>query len=605
MTLNTLLSQEHDEVLRRERMLLENLRVQLARLDAPETDLDILRRSLRQLEELFLIVVVGEFNAGKTAFLNALLGQQVLPEGVTPTTSAINLVRHPDSLDANLPTEDFHVIRVPIDWLRELNLVDTPGTNAVIQRHQEITETFIPRSDLVLFVTSVERPFSESERVFLERIKEWGKKIVVVVNKIDLVEKESELAEVLAYVDQNAQKLLGLSPEIFPISSRLALRAKQAAKDYSDFDDNVMWDTSRFGALEQYILQTLDAGERVRLKLDNPLGVSALLIEQYHDVIADRLDLLKGDFKTLDVIEEQLEAYQEDMRRDFAYQSSRVDNVLYEMAERGDRFFDETLRLGRIFDLVNSEKIRAEFERQVVGDTSIEIERHVGQLIDWMVEKDYRMWRDVIDFLSQRATQRTEHMVGQVSSEFEFNRQNMLNTVGKDAQRVVESYDRAEESRKLAQQMQRAIMQTAAVEVGALGLGALLVALLQTSMLDITGILGAGVLAATGLYVLPYRRSRIKQALRERINELRSQLDLALTRQFDKELAASVQRIKESIAPYTRFVRVEREKLTRLESELKLAEAEMNELRTLVQNLSDERSTPIQPVEESQIEQPS
>ncbi len=597
------LSREHDDLLRRERALLENLRVQLARLDAPDEDLEVLRRSLHQLEELFLIVVVGEFNAGKTAFLNALLGQQALPEGVTPTTSAINVVRHPDSVDVGPPSDDYHIVRVPVDWLRELNLVDTPGTNAVIQRHQEITETFIPRSDLVLFVTSVERPFSESERAFLERIKEWGKKIVIVVNKIDLVEKESELQEVLDYVDHNAQNLLELSPEIFPISSRLALRTKLSAATYDDFSNNEMWEASRFGALEQYMLTTLDAGERVRLKLENPLGVSNMLIDQYRGVIETRLDLLKGDFQTLDVIDEQLEAYKHDMRHDFKFQSSSVDNVLYEMAERGDRFFDETLRLTRIFDLINSEKIRAEFERQVVGDTSIEIERHVSALIDWMVEKDYRMWRDVIEFLDQRATEQSEHMVGQVSSEFEFNRQNMLNTVGKDAQRVVESYDREAESRKLAQEMQRALMQTAAVEVGALGLGALLVALLQTSMLDITGILGAGVIAATGLYVLPYRRSRIKKELRERINDLRSQLDTALTKQFETELTNSVQRIRESIAPYTRFVRVEREKLERLDAELAVARSDVAELRKMVHELNDESLESSSPVSEPEIEQ--
>ena len=99
----------------------------------------------------------------------------------------------------------------------------------MIQRHQEITETFIPRSDLVLFVTSVERPFTESERLFLERIKEWGKKIVVVINKIDLVEEESEIQEVVHYVGRNAQELLGLAPDIFPVSARRRLRAKLAS----------------------------------------------------------------------------------------------------------------------------------------------------------------------------------------------------------------------------------------------------------------------------------------------------------------------------------------------------------------------------------------
>jgi len=584
--LQRLLTREHDELLRRERALLEGLRVHLARLDAPEADQELLKRSLQQLEELFLLVVVGEFNAGKTAFLNALLGGKMLPEGVTPTTSEIYVVRYGDELRQEANGDDYHTIRAPVEWLHELNLVDTPGTNAVIQRHQEITEHFIPRSDLVLFVTSVERPFTESERLFLERIREWGKKIVVIINKIDLVQNEQELQEVVDYVARNARSLLNLSPEIFPISSRLALQAKLAAREQGVPVGGELWEASRFGPLERYILNTLDAGERLRLKFENPLGVAVRLLKQYTEQIDLRQEVLKGDFHTLDVIDEQLEAYQVDMRRDFKYQSSRVDNVLYEMAERGDRFFDEMLRIGRIFDLVNGEKVRAEFERQVVADTSQQIERHVSDLIDWMVERDYRQWHDVIDYLNRRATQHAEQMVGQVGSEFEFNRQSMLASVGRDAQRVIEGYDREAESRKLAQEVQRAIIQTAAVQVGALGLGALLVALLQTTLLDITGVLGASAVAALGLYVLPYRRSKIKLNLRDNINDLRAQLDAALQRQFDKELGDSVQRLRESIAPYTRFVRVEREKLERLETDLQESQTEVRSLRAMTESLA-------------------
>ncbi len=222
-----LLTREHDELLRRERALLEGLRVHLARLDAPEADQELLKRSLQQLEELFLLVVVGEFNAGKTAFLNALLGGKMLPEGVTPTTSEIYVVRYGDELRQEANGDDYHTIRAPVEWLHELNLVDTPGTNAVIQRHQEITEHFIPRSDLVLFVTSVERPFTESERLFLERIREWGKKIVVIINKIDLVQNEQELQEVVDYVARNARSLLNLaSARNIPDQSRQALQSQ-------------------------------------------------------------------------------------------------------------------------------------------------------------------------------------------------------------------------------------------------------------------------------------------------------------------------------------------------------------------------------------------
>lgn len=579
-----LISQEHDQLLRRERTLLENLRVYLARLDASNDDQALLQRALTQLEELFLLVVVGEFNAGKTAFLNAMLGERLLTEGVTPTTAQIHLLRYGPELKQEPTGDEYTIIQVPVPWLREINLVDTPGTNAVVQRHQQLTEHFVPRSDLVLFVTSADRPFSESERTFLERIRAWGKKIVIIVNKIDLLENDAELNQILDFVRTNARQLLGMEPQIFPVSAKQALQAKQMMRTSGrEAPHGPLWDRSRFAALEQYILTSLDASARVRLKLENPLGVATRLLDRYGDLIRSRQEVLKGDFQTLDIIDEQLEAYQNDMRRDFKFQSSRVDNVLYEMAERGDRFFDEIFRIGRLFDLLNSEKVRGEFERQVIADTSLEIERHVNELIDWLVDRDYRQWRAVMDYLARRATHHTDKMVGQVASDFEFSRQNMLASVGREAQEVVNSYDREAESLKLAQEVQTAIIQTAALEVGALGLGALLVAALHTTMLDITGIIGASAVAALGLYVLPYRRSKVKAELRERINVLRGQLESALERQFERELSTSVQRIREAIAPYTRFVRVEREKLERIEADLQSARAEVTMLRHQVQ----------------------
>ena len=74
--------------------------------------------------------------------------------------------------------------------LRDIHIVDTPGTNAIMREHERITAEFVPRSDLVLFVTSADRPFTETERAFLEQIRGWGKKVVVVINKIDILESD-------------------------------------------------------------------------------------------------------------------------------------------------------------------------------------------------------------------------------------------------------------------------------------------------------------------------------------------------------------------------------------------------------------------------------
>ena len=585
-------TQEHDQIIRQERSLLEELRVQLARLEASEDDLELLKTSLTQLDEFFLLVVVGEFNAGKTAFLNALLGGKFLTEGVTPTTNEIHVIRYAETMREDPGPKDYRILYMPVEWLREISLVDTPGTNAIVQRHQEITEHFVPRSDLVLFVTSADRPFSESERGFLDRIRQWGKKVVIIINKIDLYDDETDRQTVINFVRDNARQLLGAEPEVFPVSAKLAQQAKLAAKNNAAKNNGeavvsgAQWDASNFGALERYVIDTLDIAQRTRLKLENPLGVASRLLEKYSAVIRNREELLKGDFQTLDAIEQHIAVYESDMRRDFKFQSSRVDNVLYDMAERGDKFFDETLRVARIFDLVNGEKLRGDFERTVAGDTSRQIEQHVQGMIDWMIDKDHRQWRDVMDYLNRRATQHADKMVGQVGTNFEFNRQNLLASVGRNAQQVVDSYDHSAESLKLADEVRRALMQTAAVEAGALGLGALLVTLLHGTLLDVTGILSAGAVAALGFYVLPYRRQQIKADLRTRINDLRTQLESAIGKEFEEELSASIHKLREGISPYTRFVRIEREKLEKLSASLKDATTQVTQLRDQVKKIA-------------------
>ena len=116
--------------LREEKEALADMRVALAGLDLPRAALDTLQQAVLQLDELFLLVVVGEFNAGKSALMNALLGEKVLTEGVTPTTSRVTLVKWGVDVSETVVDEGFAVVTHPLPLLRELKIVDTPGTNA-------------------------------------------------------------------------------------------------------------------------------------------------------------------------------------------------------------------------------------------------------------------------------------------------------------------------------------------------------------------------------------------------------------------------------------------------------------------------------------------
>ncbi|RPI83901.1 MAG: GTP-binding protein, partial [Chloroflexi bacterium] len=354
----TILNEKQQNILKEERSLLHDLQVGLIQFGAAQEDIDTLAQTIRQMDELFLLVIVGEFNAGKSAFINALLGKKLLAEGVTPTTTQINLLRYGKEHTRSVIDENLHVISLPVDLLTEISIVDTPGTNAIIRAHEAITGQFVPRSDLVLFLTSADRPFTESERLFMERIRNWGKKVVVVINKVDILQDEDELSQVRNFVSENARQLLGVAPEIFTVSARKALQAKSGQPD--------LWAESRFEPLETYIFDTLDEEGRIRLKLLSPLGVADHLVDKYLKVINDRLGLLKDDFSTISEIESQLELYKEDMQRDFNFRMSDIENILFEMESRGDEFFEDTFRLARVFDLLNKERIQQEYEQYVV-----------------------------------------------------------------------------------------------------------------------------------------------------------------------------------------------------------------------------------------------
>ncbi len=114
---------------------------------------------------------------------------------------------------------------------------------------------------------------------------------------------------------------------------------------------------------------------------------------------------------------------------------------------------------------------------------------------------------------------------------------------------------------RLADSVQNSVAGLAVIEVGAIGLGAVVAALATTTLVDVTGILAASFVAVMGLFVIPARRSKAKAELTRKISELRTRLMDALTEQFQQESDRSVLRIREAIAPYTRFVRGERERL--------------------------------------------
>ncbi|MCC7361993.1 MAG: dynamin family protein [Anaerolineales bacterium] len=576
------LSDVQAKFLREEKEALAEMRVALAGLDLPRASLDTLQQATLQLDELFLLVVVGEFNAGKSALMNALLGEKVLAEGVTPTTSRVTLVKWGVDVAESVVDEGFAVFTHPLPLLRELNIVDTPGTNAVIRRHERLTNEFVPRSDLVLFATSADRPLTESERQFLERIRDWGKKVVLVLNKADIFEDAAALEQVRGFVLRHAAEVLGFEPEFFPVSARLAQRASRAV----DPEEGLrLRAASRLDALEQYIQATLDDTTRLRLKLTNPLGVAEHLIRQAQTAAQEQDDALREDGETVTALETVLTAYEKDLNSELAPRLAEVENILVRLQERGLDFFDRTMRLLNIPTLARGDKVRAAFEKEVLADVPQQIEAKVQRLIDWLVQKDLHQWQQIMAYLQQRQARYTEHLVGAGAAPLDARRRELIDSVGRTAQTIVETYNRDEEARALAAGVESAVAQVALMEVGAIGLGALVLTVLTSTALDVTGVLAAGALAVLGFFVIPYKRRRAKDEYREKISALRNRLVTALTTQFNAEAENAVARMQTGVRPYTRFVQAERSRVDQTLTQLGALRQKVSGLKARAQNL--------------------
>ncbi|MFT3892060.1 MAG: dynamin family protein [Anaerolineales bacterium] len=572
----SVLTDEQASFLREEKESLSEIRLGLAELDVPRETLTTLQDAILQLDELFLMVVVGEFNAGKSALVNALLGEKVLLEGATPTTSRVTLVKWGDKVAEQVVDENFAIYTYPLPLLKELNIVDTPGTNAVIRYHERLTEEFVPRSDLVLFTTSADHPLTESERQFLERILAWGKKVVFALNKADIIENEGALDEVRSFVLKHASALLKDTPEFFPVSARLGQRAL-AATDPAERAR--LRAASGLEALEAYINSTLDDKTRLQLKFNNPIGVADNLVTKVSQDSQAQSEDIKEDVQTASALENTVREYERDLQNELRPRLAEVENLLNRLEQRGLDFFDTTIRLTNIQELMRGDKVRAEFEKKVLTDVPKQIEEQVQRLIDWIVQKDLQEWQRVMTYVQKRRALHTEHIVGEGIEPREGRRRELIETMGKNVQRIVDSYDRNKEASELAAHVEMAVAQTALLEVGAVGLGALVTAAILSSSLDITGIIAAGTLAIVGFFVIPYKRKQAKDKFKEKMIELRTNLLESLTTSFNMEAKTAVERLKDGITPYIRYVHAERERIERTETVVAQLRQKLSALR--------------------------
>ncbi len=570
--MNVDLSDKSRDLLSRERAAISDLLLVLGKVEGTDSELADLRTALQDLDGIFMLVVCGEYNAGKSTLLNALLGERVMPEGVTPTTDRVTVITHADEQRDVMVSPDLLERYWPLDVLKDLAVVDTPGTNAIFRKHQELTERFMPRADLVMFVTSADRPFTESERAFLQLISEWHKRVAVVINKIDILREPAERERVLDFVADHATETLGVTPPVFAVAARAALEAKEAG-------DAAALADSGLPELEQHVLSSLVDDERLRLKLLSPLGVAQSIGARLEQRLDNRLELLAEDRRTLEQIERQRVQFEKDIRRELDNYLARFNSVLLEVEKRGDNFLNETVHLRNVFGLMNSERIKEQFGLRVIRGADREIDQAVQELVDWFLQRNLQLWEDVMEYVSDRVKAGEDNVVGSVGGRFQYDRKNLLNNMRDRTETVMDTYNHSEEAIRLADSLQGAVLQTGLWSIGGVGLGAAVTAFVTSAAIDITGITAGALMVVLGATVLPRKRAKAKADLHAKMQELRDGLDENLQEQVMRELEETTGKLSGTIAPYTRFVRSELERIDELQTELTALRSRLHDLR--------------------------
>lgn len=576
-----LVTPQVQDLLTRERTLLADLQAFLDAQGAPAGAVEQARQSVRNLDEAFLLVVVGEFNAGKSSFINALLGDQVLPEGVTPTTDRIYVLLHGekrDGLEGQMEaTADPFVsrLRVPLSVLEGVALVDTPGTNAIIRQHQALTEGFLPRADLVLFLTSADRPFTESERQFLELVKRWGRSVIMVVNKADLLETAEAREQVRAFVASGARATLGLTPPIFLVSARSEQRGGDAG----------------FAALREVLKMRLSETERTRLKLASPLGVATKLLGAENARSAEAKVALKTDLTTLTRLEEQRERHHGTMQAELDGQLNRMNRLLGEFEVRADKFIDKALRIGNVRQLVNARELEATFRREAVADLPGAIEKQFGSMIDRFVESNLHFWEDVQADLARRQLDQPSE-TGQMGSgqpltrpRFSYDRAALVEGISGSAQRHLAEGTQEALMRQLSQDAEDAMKGVIGFGAGGVAIGTVTALALGGALADFTGVLAFLTVGSLGLFVLPQKRLAALRQLRIRLAALRESLDSIVRREYQREQERADARLSDATLPFTQFIQQEQSRLERAEQRSGELQARLTQLKNEVQYL--------------------
>ena len=538
-----IINEKYIKIIEDTREILSQLHGNVKKHSNPELE-EKLISAIDNLESLFLVVFVGEFSTGKSTIINAIIGEKTLDEGITPTTDKISIIKYGEEKGVELK-DGIATFTVNQKNLENLYIVDTPGTNVTIEQHEQITQNFIPRADIIFFTIGAERAVTGSESEYIKFLKDdWKKKIVFLLNKIDIASDDEEYNELIQHSTSELQRIFSIEPHIIPISAKRELDKSESLN--SGFDE-----------LRKYLFETLSEDEKIRIKLNYSLDLSLKLAEETEISIEENLLKINKDIQKLNDFESRLEGMKEDLIKNSGQFTERIRSRLLEFKNRGIEFIDNLIRFENILKLIRKEKIATEFEQKVSLQTVKEIEKDLDDMVAWtesssknIIDSSIRFYRDSVE---------TEN--ANISTPFLQHRMKLIDTVRSELESKKAQIDPKLLGSNLVDTARNAVASVLGVQVGSLALGATVVSAFSSFIVDITGILATLTIMATAFAILPKKRSNAMKEFSAKVDNLSTELITSIKSQFTRDMDNVKLQIVDSMSPLRNFYKAEEQKL--------------------------------------------
>ena len=544
-----ILGEKYSKIILEEKLLLTNLLAEIEIL-SDENLKNKLTAVIENLENLFSIVFIGEFSTGKSSIINTLLGLDVLPEGITPTTDEIAVIRYADQKMESIENGS-RVISIPEERLKNILLVDTPGTNVTIEQHQKITEEFIPKADIVFFTIGAERAVTGSEAKLIEFIKqEWLKNIVFVLNKIDVAKDKEELDHLINHTSSELERAFNFKPHVIPVSAKLAKEAKANS-------DSAIYSKSGFEQLEEYIFKTLGEEERIRMKIESSSELALSLCSETEHAINANLDKISEDIEKLAGFQRKLDGMKDEIIGNSSQFTERIRSRLLEFKTRGVEFIDDLIRFQNIFKLISKDKVAKEFEYKVSRQIVSELEKDLDSMVTWTEKSARTLLDSTINFYNSSIKPETPS----IGSGFTYDRTRLIDTVRSELEAKRKSIDPSVLGGNLVDSARGAVASVLGVQVGTLAIGTAVVTAFSSFIVDITGILATIAVMATAFAILPKKRRDAMKEFNHKVDALIEEMTSSVSSQLKRDFDGISLQVTDSLVPLKNFYKIEAEKL--------------------------------------------